>query len=75
MLHAAMRPVLLAVITAGACCALRPHEHQPSLLVALQLRFSRQPTVSARGTAVVVDGASLLITPLRHTGECCSWGV
>lgn len=34
-----------------------------------QLQFSRQPSVSARGTAVVVDGASLLITPLRHTGK------
>ena len=32
-----------------------------------QLRFGREATVSARGTAVVVDGAALLLTPLRHT--------
>ncbi|KAL4852847.1 Elongator complex protein 1 [Chlorella vulgaris] len=32
-----------------------------------QLQFSRQADVSGRGTAVVVDGASLLLTPLRHT--------
>lgn len=34
----------------------------------LQLQFSRQPTVSRRGMAVVVDGSTLLLTPLRHTG-------
>jgi hypothetical protein len=38
----------------------------------LQLQFTRQATVSARGTAVVVDGCTLLLTPLRHTGK---WAV
>ena len=33
----------------------------------LQLQFGREATVSALGTAVVVDGAALLLTPLRHT--------
>lgn len=45
--------------TAAAAAPAPPH---------LQLQFSRQPTVSRRGTAVVVDGSSLLLTPLRHTG-------
>lgn len=40
---------------------------------ALQLQFSRQPTVSRRGTAAVVDGTSLLLTPLRHTGAGAPW--
>ncbi|KAL4420046.1 hypothetical protein ABPG77_007485 [Micractinium sp. CCAP 211/92] len=60
----------------GCCPALRcAWDAQAPLLLHLatadglyqQLQFSRQPTVSRRGTAVVVDGSTLLLTPLRHT--------
>ena len=37
--------------------------------LSLQLQFSRQATVSGRGTAAVVDGSALLLTPLRHSGK------
>ena len=33
----------------------------------LQIDFVREVSVSRRGTAAVVDGARLLLTPLRHT--------
>ena len=38
-----------------------------------QLQFSRQPSVSRRGTAAVVDGATLLLTPLHQSGARLGW--
>lgn len=35
--------------------------------VGSQINFVRQPIVSERGTAAVIDGCRLLLTPLRHT--------
>lgn len=52
----------------GRCAVVRSHRPlAPSNALPPQLRYVRQATVSARGTAVVVDGAALLLTPLRHT--------
>ena len=31
-----------------------------------QMHLSQQPAVSCRGTAAVIDGDKLLLTPLRH---------